>query len=118
MPSRSQIALAASGKWYGSPIFKPGPVEPRYSEYLMFEGICVEDGRNYYMDATVAYRRACLNAIAYLENIAGFTGEQAYLLLGAAPVEGRIGGIVDSPNCAVTIGIPLEIFERRDLLPT
>jgi len=113
--ARYGLARAAP---YGSPIFKPGPVEPHYSEYLMFEGICVEEGRNYYMDATVAYRRACLNAIAYLEQVAGFTGEQAYLLLGAAPVEGRIGGIVDIPNCAVTIGIPLEIFERRDLLPT
>jgi len=101
---------------HGNPIFKPGPVEPHYSEYLMFEGICVEDGRNYYMDATVAYRRACLNAITYLEQALGYTGEQAYLLLGAAPVEGRIGGIVDIPNCAVTIGVPLEIFDR-DILP-
>ena len=101
---------------HGNPIFKPGPVEPHYSEYLMFEGICVEDGHNYYMDATVAYRRACLNAIVYLEQAMGFTGEQAYLLLGAAPVEGRIGGIVDIPNCAVTLGLPLEIFDR-DILP-
>jgi formamidase len=100
----------------GNPIFKPGPVEPRYSEFLMFEGICVEDGRNYYMDATVAYRRAALNAIEYLKRAMGFTGEQAYLLLGAAPVEGRIGGIVDIPNCAVTLGVPLEIFDR-DILP-
>ncbi len=102
---------------YGNPIFKPGPVEPRYSEFLMFEGICVEDGRNYYMDATVAYRRACLNAIEYLKGALGWTGEQAYLLLGAAPVEGRIGGIVDIPNCAVTVGVPLEIFDR-DIVPS
>jgi formamidase len=110
-----RYALARANP-HGNPIFKPGPVEPHYSEYLMFEGICVEDGRNYYMDATVAYRRACLNAIAYLEQALGYTGEQAYLLLGAAPVEGRIGGIVDIPNCAVTIGVPLEIFDR-DILP-
>jgi len=101
---------------HGNPIFKPGPVEPNYSSYLMFQGICVEDGRNYYMDATVAYRRACLNAVEYLKLALGYTGEQAYLLLGAAPIEGRIGGIVDIPNCAVTVGIPLEIFDR-DILP-
>jgi formamidase len=110
-----KYGLAAANP-HGNPIFKPGPVEPHYSEYLMFEGICVEDGRNYYMDATVAYRRAALNAIEYLKRAMGYTGEQAYLLLGAAPVEGRIGGIVDIPNCAVTLGIPLAIFDR-DILP-
>jgi len=107
--------LAAANP-HGNPIFKPGPVEPHYSEYLMFEGICVENGRNYYMDATVAYRQACLNAIAYLQKAMGYSGEQAYLLLGAAPIEGRIGGIVDIPNCAVTLGIPLAIFDH-DILP-
>ncbi|AEJ41048.1 formamidase [Sulfobacillus acidophilus TPY] len=97
-----------------SPIFKPGPVEPRYSEYLMFEGISVEKETNYYLDATVAYRQASLNAIRYLTNF-GFTPEQAYILLGAAPVEGRIGGIVDIPNACVSIGIPLEIFDKKIL---
>ena len=48
------------------PFFKPGRVGPNYSEFLTFEGISVEDGRNYYINATVAYRRACLNAINYL----------------------------------------------------
>ena len=82
----------------------------------MFEGICVEDGKNYYMDATVAFRRAVMNAINYLTRF-GFTSEQAYLLLGAAPIEGRIGGIVDIPNCCCTISIPTDIFEQ-DILPT
>ncbi len=93
-----------------NPLFKPGPVEPRYSEFLMFEGICAENGTNYYLDATVAYRRACMNAIEYLSTI-GYTKEQAYLLLGAAPIEGRIGGIVDIPNCCATVGVPTEIFD-------
>jgi formamidase len=88
-----------------NPIFKPGPVEPRYSEYLVFEGISVDEftGQQYYLDAHVAYRRACLNAIAYLEKF-GFTGEQAYLLLSCAPVEGRVSGIVDIPNACCTLG--------------
>lgn len=98
-----------------SPIFQPGPVEPRYSRYLTFEGISVENGENYYLDATVAYRQAALQAIEYLKHF-GYTGEQAYLLLGAAPVEGRIGGIVDIPNACVSLGIPLEIFDQP-LLP-
>jgi formamidase len=101
-----------------NPIFKPGPVEPRYSEYLVFEGISVDEftGKQYYLDAHVAYRRACLNAIAYLEKF-GFTGEQAYLLLSCAPVEGRVSGIVDIPNACCTLAIPTEIFDKS-ILPT
>ncbi|WP_053959848.1 formamidase [Sulfobacillus thermosulfidooxidans] len=98
-----------------SPLFQPGPVEPHYSQYLTFEGISVENGRNYYLDATIAYRQAALHAIDYLTNF-GYTREQAYLLLGAAPIEGRIGGVVDIPNACVSLGIPLEIFEQ-DIRP-
>ncbi len=94
-----------------NPIFKPGPVEPRYSEYLVFEGISVdEQGRQYYLDAHVAYRRACLNAIEYLKKF-GYTEEQAYLLLSCAPSEGRVSGIVDIPNACCTLAVPTEIFE-------
>ena len=93
-----------------APIFMPSVVKPHYSKYLTFEGISVENGKNYYLDATVAYRQACLKAIDYLTHF-GLTGPQAYMLLTAAPVEGRIGGIVDIPNCAATVSIPTEIFE-------
>ncbi len=99
-----------------NPIFFPGPVEPRYSTLLSFVGISVEDGSNLYMNATVAYRRACLNAIEYLKKF-GYTGEQAYLLLGSAPIEGRISGIVDIPNACCTLYLPTEIFDF-DIKPT
>ena len=101
-----------------NPIFKPGPVEPHYSEYLIFEGISVDEftGEQYYLDAHVAYRRACLNAIEYLKKF-GFTGEQAYLLLSCAPVEGRISGIVDIPNACCTLALPTSIFDK-DILPS
>lgn len=94
-----------------NPIFKPGPVEPRYSEFLVFEGISVdEQGKQYYLDAHISYRRACLNAIEYLKKW-GYTGEQAYLLLSCAPSDGRISGIVDIPNACATLAIPTEIFD-------
>jgi formamidase len=97
-----------------NPIFKPGPVEPRYSEYLVFEGISVDEftGEQYYLDAHVSYRRACLNAIEYLKKF-GFTGEQAYLLLSCAPVEGRLSGIVDIPNACCTLALPTAIFDKN-----
>ncbi|GAC1422984.1 MAG: acetamidase/formamidase family protein [Candidatus Velthaea sp.] len=93
-----------------NPIFFPGPVEPKYADYLSFVGISVEGGVNSYLDATVAYRRACLNAIEYLKKF-GYSGEQAYLLLGSAPIEGRISGIVDIPNACCTLYLPTRIFD-------
>jgi len=101
-----------------NPIFKPGPVEPRYSEFLVFEGISVDEftGEQYYLDAHVSYRNACLNAIEYLKKF-GFTGEQAYLLLSCAPIEGRLSGVVDIPNACCTLALPTAIFDRN-ITPT
>jgi len=95
-----------------NPIFRPSPIEPRFSEYLVFEGVSVDEhtGDQRYLDATVAYRRACLNAVEYMKKF-GYTGEQAYMILGTAPVEGRISGIVDIPNACCTLALPTEIFD-------
>ncbi len=94
-----------------NPIFQPSPMEPRYTNHLIFEGISVdEDGKQHYLDAHVAYRRACLNAIEYMKKF-GYSGEQAYAILGTAPVEGHISGIVDIPNACATLWLPTEIFD-------
>jgi formamidase len=95
-----------------NPIFQPSRIEPHFAEYLIFEGISVDEhtGKQHYLDAHIAYRRACLNAIEYLKKF-GYTGAQAYTILGTAPVEGRISGIVDIPNACCTLAIPTEIFE-------
>ena len=38
-----------------NPIFEIGPLEPRYSEFLVFEGVCVdEQGKQHFLDATLA----------------------------------------------------------------
>jgi formamidase len=95
-----------------NPIFMPGNVEPRYSEFLTFIGISVDhrDDTNRYLDATQAYRNACLNAVEYLKKF-GYSGEQAYLLLGSAPIEGRISGVVDIPNACASLYLPTAIFD-------
>merc|ERR1712151_965397 len=99
-----------------NPIFEIGPLEPRYSEWLVFEGISVdEDGVQHYLDATVAYKRAVLNCIKYLSKF-GYTEEQVYILLSCIPCEGRISGIVDVPNAVCTLAIPLAIF-KTDVRP-
>ncbi len=64
-----------------NPIFEIGPVEPRFSEWLVFEGISVdESGRQHYLDASVAYKRAVLNAIDYLSKF-GYSKEQVQVSL-------------------------------------
>lgn len=93
-----------------NPIFNTPKVAPTYSDYLVFEGISVDDkGIQHYLDVNIAYKNAALNAIEYLKKF-GFTGEQAYMLLSTAPIEGRISGIVDIPNACATLAIPTEIF--------
>ena len=99
-----------------NPIFKPSPITPHYNDYLIFEGISVdEQGEQHYLDVHIAYRQACLNAIEYLKKF-GYTGAQAYAILGTAPVQGHISGVVDIPNACATLWLPNDIFEW-DMMP-
>ena len=94
-----------------NPIFKPSPIVPTYNDYVIFEGISVdESGKQYYLDVNVAYKQACLNAIEYLKKF-GYSGAQAYSILGTAPVQGHISGVVDVPNACATLWLPTQIFE-------
>jgi formamidase len=114
-----RVSLIKNGVMkYGirNPVFKPGPMDPNYKNFLIFEGISVDEaGKQHYLDVHVAYRQACLNAIEYMKKF-GYTGEQAYAILGTAPVEGRISGIVDIPNACATLAIPTDIF-NFDIMP-
>ena len=92
-------------------IFMPGDTPPQYSQWLAFSGLSVTlDGEQRYLDSQLAYQRACLHAIDYLTRF-GYQPEQAYLLLGAAPIEGRLSGVVDIPNSCATVYLPTEIFD-------
>jgi formamidase len=96
-----------------SPIFIPGPVEPHFGpgRMLTFEGFSVDEaGKQHYMDVTVAYRQTCLRVIEYLKRF-GYSGEQIYLLLSCAPVQGHVAGIVDIPNACTTMSVPMDIFD-------
>lgn len=94
-----------------NPIFKPSPITPNYKDYVIFEGISVDEaGAQHYLDVHVAYRQACLNAIEYLKKF-GYSGAQAYSILGTAPVQGHISGVVDIPNACATLWLPTEIFD-------
>lgn len=77
-----------------SPVFIPGPVEPAFaaSRMLTFEGFSVDDeGTQHYLDVNVAYKQAVGRVMEYLAQF-GYSGEQIYLLLSSAPVQGHIAG--------------------------
>jgi formamidase len=100
-----------------NPVFKPSPITPNYKDYLIFEGISVDEaGKQHYLDVHIAYRQACLNAIEYLKKF-GYSGAQAYSILGTAPVQGHISGVVDVPNACATLWLPTEIFDF-DVMPS
>ena len=99
-----------------NPIFRPSPITPKYDDYLIFEGISVdEQGKQHYLDVHIAYRQACLNAIEYLKKF-GYSGAQAYAILGTAPCQGHISGVVDIPNACATLWLPTDVFEF-DIMP-
>lgn len=92
------------------PAFEPGPIDRASGPFLTFEGISVdEDDQQHYLDIWVAYREACRHAIDYLTRF-GYSPEQAYVLLAAAPVEGRISCMLEHPNVCCTAALPMSIF--------
>jgi formamidase len=92
-------------------IFMPGNTDPQYSTWLAFSGTSVTlAGEQRYLDSHLSYQRACLHAIDYLTKF-GYSPEQAYMILGAAPIEGRLSGVVDIPNSCSTVYIPTAIFD-------
>ncbi|GAB2923469.1 acetamidase/formamidase family protein [Rhodococcus aerolatus] len=98
-------------------IFMPGNTDPQYSQWLAFSGTSVTlDGEQRYLDSHLSYQQACLHAIDYLTKF-GWTPEQAYMILGAAPIEGRLSGVVDIPNSCSTVYLPTAIFDI-DLTPS
>ena len=110
--------IKGAARKYGirSPVFQPGPIEPRFgNRYITFTGFCFRDSEQAFNDATMATREAMLRAIDYLTKF-GFSGEQAYTILSVAPIEVRVSGIVDVPNTCVTLSLPLDIFDK-DVLP-
>ncbi|KAK1868010.1 hypothetical protein I4F81_010507 [Pyropia yezoensis] len=99
------------------PLFEVSPLEPRFTEWLVFEGQSVDEaGVQHFLDASISYKQCVLSAIAYLAKF-GYTREQVYLLLSCCPCEGRISGIVDAPNACTTLAIPTRIFDQ-DIRPS
>lgn len=99
-----------------TPMLRPSPVDPNLgTRYLSFTGLSARGREQKYIDATMAAVDAVEQAIDYLGKF-DYTPEQAYTIISVAPCEMHVGGIVDIPNAAVTLKIPLDIFDK-DILP-
>ncbi|AWB84440.1 formamidase [Corynebacterium liangguodongii] len=95
----------------GAPIFVPGNPGPQYSDWLTFTGLSItNEGEQRHLDATLAYQNAVKHCIDYL-TVFGYTKEQAFLILGAAPIEAHFSAVVDYPNACATLYLPTEIFD-------
>ena len=94
------------------PMFKVSPVDPHYGDFLVFEGDQRrrQDGkqllqrRDHGLSAGLPERHQLSVEVRLLER-AGLRDP------GCAPVEGRIGGVVDIPNACVSVAIPSDMFE-------
>ncbi|MGT2491611.1 acetamidase/formamidase family protein [Cupriavidus basilensis] len=96
-----------------NPIFKPSPITPNYNDYLIFEGISVDEaGQQHYLDVHVAYRQACLNAIEYMTRF-GYSRAQAYADpghgAGAGAYQRRRVDVTQLPGA--TLWLPTQIFD-------
>lgn len=99
-----------------TPLLRPSPVDPNLgTRYLSFTGLSARGADQKYIDATAATIDAVEQTIDYLGKF-GYSAEQAYTIISVAPVEIHVGGIVDIPNAAVTLKLPLDIFDQ-DILP-
>ena len=86
-----------------NPIFKPSPIAPTRSTSK------ATSTKQHYLDVTVAYRQACLNAIEHLKKF-GYSGAQALLhprhRAGAEGPHQRCGG--RHSNACATLWLPTD----------
>jgi formamidase len=79
--------------------------------YYVTTGLPIDsDGRNEYLDLTLAAKAAVEEMIAYLTDERGYTPQQAYVLVSVA-ADLRVSEVVDVPNGIVSVMLPKDIFE-------
>jgi formamidase len=91
------------------PVFltPPDPVSGP-GRQIGFTGLCLEAGKNYSEDLTIAARGAVRSLICHLERC-GYTPEQAYVIASVA-ADLRVSQVVDVPNVSVSALLDLSIF--------
>ena len=91
------------------------PLSLSLAEWLVFEGISVdESGRQHYLDASIAYKRAVLNAIDYLSRF-GYSKEQvnsAAILPRVASLVHRLLIEAESKHAGISVALVLPLWGK------
>ncbi|KAL1407738.1 hypothetical protein Q8F55_007172 [Vanrija albida] len=94
-----------------TPMYETSPSEVLYRNRLVFTGLSVTpEGEQTDRDGMVSYRNAAFSAMQYLGKM-GYSREQAYVLMSAAPIEVKVVAAANQPNYVVSVGLPVDIFE-------
>ena len=89
--------------------FTGQPIPER--RYFVTTGLPIDsEGRNEYLDLTLAAKVAVEEMVAYLTDEHGYTPQQAYVLASVA-ADLRASEVVDVPNVIVSVMLPMDIFE-------
>ena len=101
-----------------NPIFKPSPITPTYNDYLIFEGISVDEQRQaalprrpHRLPAGLPQRHRVHEEVR-LHRRAGLRDPRH-----RAGARATSRGVVDIPNACATLWLPTEIFDF-DIMPS
>ena len=93
-------------------IFMPGTIDPQFSQLAGVLRHLGHPRRRAALSGLAPVLPAGLSARHRLPRPSSATADiQAYMILGSAPIEGRLSGVVDIPNSCSTVYIPTEIFD-------
>jgi formamidase len=82
-----------------------------HCDTLVFQGLTTSTGGHRDESGVqAAHAQACRNAVRHLQRF-GYSSEQAYALLAAAPVRGRISSFAGWSDVCYTLEVPTEIFD-------
>lgn len=100
-----------------SPMVLPSPAEPFYRQQFVFHGLSIDTkGQQQRSDLATSFIQSARHATAWLERF-GYTHEQAYMIMAAAPTVTRVLAVPNIPTANVSMGLPTEIF-KFDIRPT
>ena len=95
-----------------NPVFERPTAVAASCDSLTFQGASIDQNIQDRSDPGIqtAYAQACRRAIRHLKRF-GYSGDQAYALLAAAPVEGRISGMAGHAEVCCTLSVPTGMFD-------
>ena len=99
-----------------NPIFKPSPIVPNYKDYLIFEGISVDEHGQAALSQHPHRLSAGLPERHRIPDQVRLFARPGLRHSWNGALQGHISGVVDIPNACATLYLPTEIF-AFDVMP-